>query len=67
MMACNEMSIIDGKQFDPSTGSELGSIEIPLFKSYEIPYATKSLEFIIGGISSWPKPIVAYIIVLATV
>lgn len=39
------MSIIDDKQFDPSTGSELGAINIPLFKSNDVPNARKVMMF----------------------
>lgn len=60
MLAADEMAIVDGKQFDPSTQSEIGSITVPLFKSTNEPNATKALVFMIGGISTRWKQTVAY-------
>lgn len=60
MLAADEMAISEGIQFDPSTQSEIGKINIPLFKSANTPNATKALVFMLGGISSRWKQTVGY-------
>lgn len=44
----DKMVISEGIQFDPSTQSEIGKINIPLFKSSKTPKATKALVFMLG-------------------
>lgn len=60
MMTCDEMSIIEGRQYDPKNASEIGVIDIPLFKSTNTINASKALVFMIGGISSRWKQTIAY-------
>lgn len=60
MITVDEMAISAGKQFDPKNAPEIGTINVPLFKSKNEVNATKALVFMFCGISTRWKQETAY-------